>query len=64
MIIPSEYFVVIKSFLILFLIFKIAENKLKIFGTVKDDQGIYQCFAENEVGNVQASAQLLVDTAG
>ncbi|KAI1710055.1 fibronectin type III domain-containing protein [Ditylenchus destructor] len=49
-IVPSEYFV-------------IGSNKLKIFGLVRDDQGIYQCFAENEVGSAQAAAQLIVDPA-
>ncbi|KAI3420998.1 hypothetical protein GPALN_014625 [Globodera pallida] len=49
-IIPSEYFV-------------IASNKLRIFGLVRDDQGVYQCIADNEVGTEQAAAQLLVDQA-
>lgn len=43
---------------------KIASNRLKIFGLVKEDQGVYQCFADNEIGSAQASAQLLVDSAG
>ncbi|KAI6182409.1 hypothetical protein M3Y97_00377300 [Aphelenchoides bicaudatus] len=44
---PSEYFVV-------------NGNKLNIYGLIRDDQAIYQCFAENEAGNAQASVQLLV----
>lgn len=49
--IPSEYFVV-------------EAGKLRILGLVKDDQGVYQCIADNDAGSVQASAQLVVDTAG
>jgi deleted in colorectal carcinoma protein len=48
--IPSEYFVV-------------DSGKLRILGLVKDDQGIYQCIAENEAGSIQSSAQLIVDSA-
>uniref|UniRef100_A0A915DZZ9 Uncharacterized protein n=1 Tax=Ditylenchus dipsaci TaxID=166011 RepID=A0A915DZZ9_9BILA len=49
-IVPSEYFV-------------IGSNKLKIFGLVRDDQGVYSCLADNEVGSAQAQAQLIVDAA-
>uniref|UniRef100_A0A914XWH9 Ig-like domain-containing protein n=1 Tax=Panagrolaimus superbus TaxID=310955 RepID=A0A914XWH9_9BILA len=49
--IPSEYFVV-------------DSGKLRILGLVKDDQGIYQCIADNEAGSIQSSAQLIVDSAG
>ncbi|GMT00747.1 hypothetical protein PENTCL1PPCAC_22921 [Pristionchus entomophagus] len=48
MLIPSEYFV-------------IEANKLRILGLVKTDQGIYECFVENEGGTAHAAAQLLVD---
>ncbi|RCN32607.1 fibronectin type III domain protein [Ancylostoma caninum] len=50
-IIASDYFVV-------------EPTKLRILGLVKADQGVYQCIADNEAGSDQASAQLLVDTAG
>ncbi|GMT28712.1 hypothetical protein PFISCL1PPCAC_20009, partial [Pristionchus fissidentatus] len=48
MLVASEYFV-------------IEANKLRILGLVKTDQGIYECFAENEVGSDHAAAQLLAD---
>ena len=50
-ILPSEYFVIEKE-------------KLKILGLVRDDQGIYQCIVDNDVGSAQAAAQLIVDPAG
>ena len=41
--------------------FQIVDNRnLRILGLVNSDAGLYQCFAENQVGNVQASAQLLI----
>uniref|UniRef100_A0A914WAK2 Neogenin n=1 Tax=Plectus sambesii TaxID=2011161 RepID=A0A914WAK2_9BILA len=43
--------------------FVIEGTKLKVLGLVKNDQGVYQCLAENEAGSVQTSAQLLVDMA-
>jgi len=70
LIIPSEYFVVNLSVTKRLasnptvLKIKIASNRLKIFGLVKEDQGVYQCFADNEIGSSQAAAQLLVDSAG
>lgn len=33
-------------------------------GVVEKDTGVYQCVASNPVGNVQASAQLIVDPKG
>ncbi|CAL1539674.1 unnamed protein product, partial [Lymnaea stagnalis] len=45
---PSDYFQVSP------------EGSLRILGLVDSDQGIYQCFAENELGEIQAAAQLLV----
>uniref|UniRef100_UPI00358F5C37 neogenin-like isoform X2 n=1 Tax=Myxine glutinosa TaxID=7769 RepID=UPI00358F5C37 len=48
LLIPSDYF-------------KIENNNLHILGLIKSDEGIYQCMAKNEVGNVQASAQLIVE---
>ncbi|WKX89970.1 hypothetical protein Q1695_009091 [Nippostrongylus brasiliensis] len=50
-IIASDYFV-------------IEPARLRILGLVKADQGVYQCMADNEAGSDQASAQLLVDSAG
>ena len=35
-------------------------NNLRILGLVQSDSGIYQCAAENQVDNVQKSAQLVV----
>ena len=49
---PSDYFQLI------------AGSNLKILGMVNSDEGIYQCFAENSLGNVQASAQLIILQAG
>ncbi|XP_069758485.1 neogenin-like isoform X1 [Narcine bancroftii] len=47
-VIPSDYF-------------KIAnERNLQVLGLVKSDEGLYQCVAENDVGNKQASAQLII----
>uniref|UniRef100_A0A8C4QG01 Neogenin 1 n=1 Tax=Eptatretus burgeri TaxID=7764 RepID=A0A8C4QG01_EPTBU len=48
LLIPSDYF-------------KIENNNLHILGLIKSDEGIYQCMAKNEVGNVQASSQLIVE---
>ena len=31
-----------------------------MLGLVKSDEGFYQCLAENEAGNVQSSAQLII----
>ena len=39
-------------------------NNLKILGLVELDSGVYQCVASNPVGNVQASAQLIVRPEG
>lgn len=36
------------------------EQNLQVQGLVKTDEGFYQCLAENEVGNIQASAQLVI----
>lgn len=44
--------------------FVINDNRLNIYGLIRDDQAVYQCFAENEIGNVQASVQLLIYEAG
>lgn len=51
-IIPSEYFVVINY------------NNLKVLGLVKDDQGVYQCLAENDIGSVESHSQIMIDTPG
>uniref|UniRef100_A0A1I7ZQQ0 Down syndrome cell adhesion molecule-like protein Dscam2 n=1 Tax=Steinernema glaseri TaxID=37863 RepID=A0A1I7ZQQ0_9BILA len=50
MLTSSEYFV-------------IQNNRLNILGLVRDDQGVYECIAENDVGSAQGFAQLLVDKA-
>lgn len=31
-----------------------------MLGLVKSDEGFYQCLAENDAGNVQSSAQLII----
>lgn len=36
------------------------QHDLQVLGLVKSDEGFYQCVAENEVGNTQASAQLII----
>ncbi|XP_017565289.2 neogenin 1a isoform X6 [Pygocentrus nattereri] len=51
-VIPSDYFRIIK------------EQNLQVQGLVKSDEGFYQCLAENEAGNVQASAQLVIMDQG
>lgn len=37
---------------------------LKILGLLDIDQGIYQCFGENELGSIQGEAQLIVVAEG
>ena len=39
-------------------------RSLRILGLVPTDRGVYQCLAENSVGNVQASAQLVIAESG
>ncbi|XP_045251632.2 neogenin isoform X3 [Macaca fascicularis] len=48
MVIPSDYFKIVK------------EHNLQVLGLVKSDEGFYQCIAENDVGNAQAGAQLII----
>ncbi|XP_014439235.1 neogenin isoform X3 [Tupaia chinensis] len=48
MVIPSDYFKIVK------------EHNLQVLGLVKSDEGFYQCIAENDFGNVQAGAQLII----
>lgn len=36
------------------------EHNLQVLGLVKSDEGFYQCIAENDVGNTQAGAQLII----
>lgn len=36
------------------------QHNLQVLGLVKSDEGFYQCLAENDAGNVQASAQLII----
>ncbi|XP_059372581.1 neogenin-like isoform X8 [Carassius carassius] len=47
-VIPSDYFKITK------------EQNLLVLGLVKSDEGFYQCLAENDAGNVQSSAQLII----
>ncbi|XP_069910803.1 neogenin isoform X13 [Oryctolagus cuniculus] len=47
-VIPSDYFKIVK------------EHNLQVLGLVKSDEGFYQCIAENDVGNAQAGAQLVI----
>uniref|UniRef100_A0A8C7ZUN1 Neogenin 1 n=1 Tax=Oryzias sinensis TaxID=183150 RepID=A0A8C7ZUN1_9TELE len=47
-VIPSDYFKIIK------------EHNLQVLGLVKSDEGFYQCLAENDAGNIQSSAQLII----
>ncbi|XP_010004196.1 PREDICTED: neogenin isoform X1 [Chaetura pelagica] len=48
MVIPSDYFKIVK------------EHNLQVLGLVKSDEGFYQCIAENDVGNAQSGAQLII----
>ncbi|XP_043933591.1 neogenin isoform X4 [Protopterus annectens] len=48
MVFPSDYFKIMN------------EHNLEVLGLVTSDEGFYQCVAENYVGNVQSSAQLIV----
>ncbi|KAM4709599.1 netrin receptor DCC [Discoglossus pictus] len=47
-VIPSDYFQIVGG------------SNLRILGLVKSDEGFYQCIAENEAGNVQSYAQLVI----
>ncbi|XP_069621730.1 neogenin isoform X2 [Ranitomeya imitator] len=47
-VIPSDYFKIVD------------DHNLQVLGLVRSDEGFYQCMAENEVGNVQAAAQLII----
>ncbi|XP_071198461.1 netrin receptor DCC-like [Salvelinus alpinus] len=47
-VIPSDYFQIVDG------------SNLQILGLVKSDEGFYQCVAENEAGNAQAMAQLIL----
>ena len=51
-VIPSDYFQITNG------------KNLKILGLVNSDMGIYQCFGSNELGNVQAGAQLVILQTG
>ena len=45
--------------------FRIVDTKnLQILGLLMSDNGYYQCFAENSVGSIQATAQLRVVEQG
>ncbi|KAG9280817.1 neogenin [Astyanax mexicanus] len=47
-VIPSDYFKIVN------------QHDLQVLGLVRSDEGFYQCLAENEAGNIQASAQLII----
>ncbi|XP_073716401.1 netrin receptor DCC isoform X3 [Misgurnus anguillicaudatus] len=47
-VIPSDYFQIVEG------------GSLQILGLVRSDEGFYQCIAENEAGNSQAMAQLII----
>ncbi|XP_056428751.1 neogenin isoform X4 [Hyla sarda] len=47
-VIPSDYFKIVD------------DHNLQVLGLVRSDEGFYQCIAENEVGNMQAAAQLII----
>ncbi|XP_007439920.1 neogenin [Python bivittatus] len=47
-VIPSDYFKIVN------------EHNLQVLGLVKSDEGFYQCITENDVGNIQAGAQLII----
>lgn len=47
-IVQSEYFKLVNGY------------NLRILGLVRSDSGIYQCFAANPAGAIQATAQLLL----
>ncbi|NWI19729.1 DCC protein, partial [Crypturellus soui] len=47
-VIPSDYFQIVGG------------SNLRILGLVKSDEGFYQCVAENDAGNAQSSAQLII----
>lgn len=40
------------------------EQNLQVMGLVKSDEGFYQCLAENDAGNVQSGAQLIILNQG
>uniref|UniRef100_A0AAY4E3W9 Neogenin n=1 Tax=Denticeps clupeoides TaxID=299321 RepID=A0AAY4E3W9_9TELE len=45
---PSDYFKIVN------------QHNLQVLGLVISDEGFYQCLAENEAGNIQASSQLII----
>ncbi|XP_032941545.1 netrin receptor DCC-like [Catharus ustulatus] len=47
-VIPGDYFQIVGG------------SNLRILGLVKSDEGFYQCMAENEAGNSQSIAQLII----
>ncbi|KAG8131244.1 hypothetical protein E2320_017770 [Naja naja] len=51
-VIPSDYFQIVGG------------SNLRILGLVKSDEAFYQCVAENEAGNAQTSAQLIIPEPG
>ncbi|KAL2100130.1 hypothetical protein ACEWY4_004524 [Coilia grayii] len=51
-VIPSDYFQIVDG------------SNLQILGLVRSDEGYYQCVAENDAGNAQATAQLILQEPG
>jgi hypothetical protein len=49
---PTNYFQIIDG------------HNLKILGVVATDAGMYQCFAENKVANIESSAQMVIAQPG
>lgn len=43
---------------------QIDNDRLRILGLVQSDQGVYTCLAQNDVGSIAASAQLIVEREG
>lgn len=58
-----KFFCFCKYFTCIFILTREGSN-LRILGVVKSDEGFYQCVAENEAGNTQTSAQLIVPKPG
>lgn len=52
------------QFCLIFFLKQIEATRLRVLGLVQNDQGVYQCIAENDAGSVQSNAQLIVDSSG
>ncbi len=49
---PSDYFKLVDG------------HNLQILGSMVADEGMYQCFAQNDVGNIQSSSQVIITQPG